>query len=158
MLPLILLFGVSEKVTYKSINEVVASNLALQKIEELKSRPFVQLRSLIEGAAPDPVDGPFGEYKFPLELNGVWNTPGVEYAREAALSFYPNVDPSPSEPDYELQKRRIRIRVTVKFIEKVMGPQAREKRFELAALVADETLGAGLNATFTPSLPTGGPK
>jgi hypothetical protein len=158
MLPLILLFGVSEKVTYKSINEVVASNLALQKIEELKSRPFAQLRALTEGAAPDPVDGPFSEYKFPLELNGVWNTPGVEYAREAALSFYPNVDPSPGDPDYELQKRRIRIRVTVKFIEKAMGPQAREKQFELATLVADETLGAGLNATFTPSLPTGGPK
>lgn len=156
MLPIILLFGVSEKVTYKSINEVVASNLALQKIEELKSRPFPQLRQLIEAAAPDPVDGPFGEVKFPLELNGVWNTPGVEYAREASLSFYPNVDPSPADPDYEMQKRRIRIRVVVKFIEKVMGPNAKEKSFELATMVADETLGAGLNASFSPSLPTGG--
>ncbi|NLI76035.1 MAG: hypothetical protein GX442_06275 [Candidatus Riflebacteria bacterium] len=156
MLPIILLFGISEKVTYKSINEVVASNLALQKIEELKSRPFVQLRQLIEAAAPDPVDGPFGEVKLPLELNGVWNTPGVEYAREASLAFYPNVDPSPADPDYEMQKRRIRIRVVVKFIEKVMGPDAKEKAFELATMVADETLGAGLNASFSPSLPTGG--
>jgi len=156
MLPIILLFGISEKVTYKSINEVVASNLALQKIEELKSRPFVQLRQLIEGAAADSVDGPFTEYKFPLELNGVWNTPGVEYRREAVLSFYPNVDPHPADPDYELQKRRIRIRVMVKFIEKSSGLANREKSFELATMLADETLGAGLNATFSFPLPPGG--
>ena len=46
MLPMIMIFGVTEKVTYKSINEVVACNLALQKIEELKSRPFQDLRPL----------------------------------------------------------------------------------------------------------------
>ena len=39
MLPMMLIFGITEKVTYKSINEVVACNLALQKIEELKSNP-----------------------------------------------------------------------------------------------------------------------
>ncbi len=148
MLPVILLFGVSEKVTYKSINEVVACNLALQKIEELKSRPFEELRKIIEVAAPDPAEGPFTEVVLPLELNGVWNTPGVEYARETRLSFYPNIDPDPSRPDFELQKRRIRIRVIVKFIEAVMGKKNNEKSFELATLLGDETLGAGLNASF----------
>lgn len=148
MLPIILVFGVSEKVTYKSINEVVASNLALQKVEELKSRPFEVLRGMIESFAPDPVEGPFTEVKLPLELNGQWNTPGVEYAREARLSFYPNPDPDPRSPDYELQKRRIRIRVVVRFIEAAVGGPKREKSFELATLLVDETYGAGLNASF----------
>lgn len=148
MLPIILLFGVTEKVTYKSINEVVACNLALQKVEEMKSRPFEELRKIIEIAAEDPKDGPFREVVLPLELNGVWNTPGVEYARETRLSFYPNIDPDPTLPDYELQKRRVRIRVIVRFIEKVMGKKDNEKLFELATILGDETLGAGLNASF----------
>ncbi len=147
MLPLILYFGISEKVTYKSINEVVASNLALQKIEELRSRPFAELRQIIETSAADPVDGPFVEVKLPLELNGIWNTPGVEYAREAALSFFPNIDPDPTQPDYELQKRRIRIRVVVKFIE-YNDAKKREKSFELSTMLSDETLGSGLNASM----------
>jgi hypothetical protein len=148
MLPIILLFGVSEKVTYKSINEVVACNLAMQKIEELKSRPFQQLRQMIENAAPDPIDGPFEELVLPLELNGNWNTPGVEYARETRLSFYPNVDPNPASPDYELQKRRIRIRVIVRFIEIDANGKKKEKNFEVGTLVGDETYGSGLNASF----------
>ena len=97
MLPIILLFGVTEKITYKSINEVVACNLALQKVEEFKSRPFAELRQIIEVAAEDPKEGPFKEIVLPLELNGVWNTPGVEYARETRLSFYPNIDPDPTQ-------------------------------------------------------------
>jgi hypothetical protein len=149
MLPIILLFGISEKVTYKSINEVVACHLALQKIEELKSRPFAELRAIIEQAAPDPIEGPFKEIALPLELNGVWNTPGVEYAREGRLAFYPYVDPQPTSPDYELQKRRIRIRVVVRFIEKSTGQGNREKTFELATMLGDETLGSGLNASFS---------
>ncbi len=148
MLPIILLFGVSEKVTYKSINEVVACNLALQKIEELKSRPFTELRKIIEVAASDPAEGPFQEVILPLETNGVWDSPGVTYARETRLSFYPNIDPDPSRPDFELQKRRVRIRVIVKFDELVMGKKNNEKAFELATILGDETLGAGLNASF----------
>lgn len=148
MLPIILLFGVSEKVTYKSINEVVACNLALQKIEELKSRPFEELKKIIEIAAPDPEEGPFREVILPLELNGVWNSPGVEYARETRLSLYPFVNPDPTRPDFELQKRRIRIRVLVKFIEHSSGLKNKEKTFELATILGDETLGAGLNASF----------
>lgn len=154
MLPIILLFGVSEKVTYKSINEVVACNLALQKVEELKSKPFNELRKIIEIAASDPVEGPFKEVVLPLELNGVWNSPGVEYARETILSFYPFVDPDPSRPDFELQKRRIRIRVLVKFIEKASGQKNNEKVFELATILGDETLGAGLNASFPMNIGT----
>ncbi|HOY67082.1 MAG TPA: prepilin-type N-terminal cleavage/methylation domain-containing protein [Candidatus Ozemobacteraceae bacterium] len=159
MLPIILLFGISEKVTYKSINEVVAANLALQKIEELRSRPFVELRQLIELDAADPADGPFREITLPKEANGVWNSPGVQYAREAKLSFYPNVDPDTSSPDYELQKRRIRIRVIVYFLELVqnVNKQPLHKTFELSTILSDETLGAGLNSSFTPSLPTSNP-
>jgi len=152
MLPIIMLFGVSEKVTYKSINEVVAANLALQKLEELRSRPFAEVRSIIEGKAPDPVDGPFAEAKLPLEMNGQWNTPGVEYAREAILSFYPYPDPNPGSPDYELQKRRIRIRVVVHFVEQMQGKK-KEKTLEFATLIGDETFGAGLNASFSISMP-----
>lgn len=148
MLPFILLFGISEKVTYKSINEVVASNLALQKIEELKSRPFQQLRDIIEAHATDKIDGPFSEVVLPLEQNGNWDTPGVQYSREARLSFFPNVDPNPSLPDYEMQKRRIRLRVIVKFAERMTDGRRREKNFELATMVGDETYGAGLNASF----------
>ncbi len=148
MLPIILLFGVTEKITYKSINEVVACNLALQKIEEFKSRPFIELRKIIEVAAPDAVVGPFKEVILPLELNGVWNTPGVEYARETRLSFYPNIDPDPTRPDYELQKRRVRIRVLVRFIEKATAQKNKEKTFELATILGDETMGSGLNASF----------
>jgi hypothetical protein len=148
MLPVILLFGVSEKVTYKSINEVVACNLALQKIEELKSRQFNELRKIIEIAASDPAEGPFKEVVLPLEVNGTWNSPGVEYARESRISFYPKEDPDPSRPDFELQKRRIKIRVIVRFIEKAMGRKNNEKSFELVTILGDETLGAGLNASF----------
>lgn len=154
MLPLILLFGISEKVTYKTINEVVACNLALQKVEELRSRPFADLRAIIEQKAGDPIDGPFAEVVLPLELNGVWNTPGVEYARETRLSFYPYPNPRPDDPDYDLQKRRIRIRVIARFIEKSGGDPTREKTFELATLLSDETLGSGLNATYSLPLNT----
>ncbi|MBF0545452.1 MAG: hypothetical protein HQM08_13510 [Candidatus Riflebacteria bacterium] len=153
MLPIILLFGVSEKVTYKSINEVVAANIGLQKIEELKNRPFDELRKLVESLASDSVEGPFFEVKLPLELNGQWNTPGVEYAREARLSFYPNPDPNPHDPDYELQKRRVRIRVIVHFVELSVDGQRREKNFELSTLVGDENYGTPLNASFTSGVP-----
>lgn len=149
MLPMIMIFGVTEKVTYKSINEVVACNLALQKVEELKSRPFDDLKQIIQQASDDPEEGPFKEVVLPLELNGVWNTPGVEYAREPRLSFYPYVDPDPTKVDFELQKRRIRIRVIVKFIERVAGMKPIEKNFELSTIVSDETLGSGLNASFS---------
>ena len=148
MLPIILLFGVSEKVTYKSTNEVVACNLALQKVEELKSRPFNDLKQILEIAAPDPAEGPFKEVVLPLEVNGVWNSPGVEYARETRISFYPNINPDPSRPDFELQKRRIRIRVIVRFKELSTTQKKKEKTFELATILGDETLGAGLNASF----------
>ena len=149
MLPMILIFGVQEKVTYKSINEVVACNLALQKIEELKSRPFAELRQIIEQDASDPEEGPFREVVLPLEVNGVWNSPGVEYAREPRLSFYPYINPDATKVDFELQKRRIRIRVIVRFIERVAGMKDKNKNFELATIVSDETLGSGLNADGT---------
>ena len=155
MLPMILIFGVTEKVTYKSINEVVACNLALQKIEELKSRPFEDLKQIIEQASDDPEEGPFKEVILPLELNGVWNTPGVEYAREPRISFYPYVNPDPTKTDFELQKRRIRIRVIVKFIEKLPGMKDKEKHFELSTILSDETYGSGLNATFTTGIKWG---
>lgn len=155
MLPIILLFGVTEKVTYKSINEVVASNLAMQKIEELKSRPFEKLREIIETAAPDPVDGPFTEVKLPREFNDQWNSPGVEYSREAKLSFYPLANPDATAVDYELQKRRIRIRIAVDFTELVLDKK-RVKTFEMSTLVTDETLGSGLNTSFTNPVPTPG--
>ena len=93
MLPVILLFGVSEKVTYKSINEVVACNLALQKIEELNSRPFEELRKIIEVAAPDPAEGPFTEVVLPLELNGVWNTPALNMPARQDSRFTPTSTP-----------------------------------------------------------------
>ena len=123
--------------------------MGLQKIEELKSRPFEELKQIIEQASDDPEEGPFKEVVLPLELNGVWNTPGVEYAREPRISFYPYVDPDPSQTDFELQKRRIRIRVIVKFIEKSSGLKDKEKNFELSTIISDETLGSGLNATYT---------
>lgn len=152
MLPLILLFGVGEKVTYKSINEVSACNLALQKIEELKSRPFADLRQLIELKASSPQDGPFAEVGLAVEGNEAWNSPGVKYSRYAYLAFYPNINPDTSQVDFELQKRRIRIRVVVKFVETAGGQGPLEKSFELAAVVSDETLGSGLNATFPASI------
>ncbi|HNV70596.1 MAG TPA: hypothetical protein PKO06_12920 [Candidatus Ozemobacteraceae bacterium] len=155
MLPIILLFGVTEKVTYKSINEVVASNLALQKIEELKSRPFEKLREIIETQSPDPIDGPFAVVKLPREFNDQWNTPGVEYSREAALSFYPYPNPDATAVDYELQKRRIRIRIAVDFTELVLDKK-RVKTFEMSTIVTDETLGSGLNASFTNPVPNSG--
>lgn len=152
MLPMILIFGVTEKVTYKSINEVVACNLALQKVEELKSRPFEDLKQIIEQASDDPEEGPFKEVILPLEANGIWNTPGVEYSREPRISFYPYVNPDPTKTDFELQKRRIRIRVIVNFIEKLPGMKDKEKHFELSTILSDETYGSGLNATFTSTI------
>ncbi len=154
MLPIILLFGVSEKVTYKSINEVVACNLALQKIEELKSKPFSELRKIIEIDASDPVEGPFREVILPVEANATWDSPGVTYARETRISFYPFIDPDPSRPDFELQKRRVRIRVLVRFVEAASGQKKNEKTFELATILGDETLGAGLNASFPMNIGT----
>ena len=148
MLPIILIFGMSEKVTYKSINEVVACNLAMQKIEELKSRKFADLKHILEVAAPDPEEGPFKEVVLPVEANGVWDSPGVEYARETRLSFYPLVNPDPTRPDFELQKRRIRIRVIVSFVEHHSGKKDKTKSFEMATILSDETLGSGLNASF----------
>ncbi|MBF0410669.1 MAG: prepilin-type N-terminal cleavage/methylation domain-containing protein [Candidatus Riflebacteria bacterium] len=149
MLPIILLFGISEKVTYKSINEVVAANLALQKIEELKCRPFAELRGMIEAHAADQVEGPFTEISLPIETNVQWNSPGVEYSREARISFFPSPDPNPQQPDYELQKRRVRIRVIVHFIEIMTDGRRKEKDFELATLLGDEGLASGMNASFT---------
>lgn len=150
MLPVILLFGITERVTYKSTNEVVASNLALQKIEELRSQPFSELRRIIELAAEDMIEGPFEEVILPVEVNGMWNSPGVEYARETRLSFYPNINPDSSRPDFEMQKRRIRLRVLVRFIERVpgAGDPDRERIFELSTITSDENLGSGLNASF----------
>ena len=94
----------------------------------------------------------FKEVILPLELNGVWNTPGVEYAREPRISFYPYVNPDPTKTDFELQKRRIRIRVIVKFIERLPGMKDKEKHFELSTILSDETYGSGLNATFTANI------
>lgn len=154
MLPIILMFGVSEKVTYKSINEVVACNLAMQKIEELKSRKFNDLKQIIQLAANDPVEGPFKEIVLPLEANGVWDSPGVQYARETRLSFYPLIKPDPTRPDFELQKRRIRIRVIVSFTEHSTTGKNKKKSFELATVLGDETLGSGLNASFPMTINT----
>ncbi len=152
MIPIILLFGINEKVTYKSTNEVVACNLALQKIEELKSREFADLRKLIELDAGSVTDGPFKEVTLITEQNATWNSPGVEYTRETKLSFYPYPNPDTSRPDFELQKRRIRIRVIVSFKERVMGQKDIVKNFELATILGDETLGAGMNASFTANI------
>ena len=154
MLPIILMFGVSEKVTYKSINEVVACNLAMQKIEELKSRKFDDLKQIIQVAATDPAEGPFTEIVLPVEANGVWDSPGVQYARETRLSFYPFINPDPTRPDFELQKRRIRIRVIVSFTELATARTNKTKSFEMATVLGDETLGSGLNASFPTTLNT----
>lgn len=152
MLPIILLFGINEKITYKSINEVVACNLALQKIEELKSRQFSDLRKLIELDGGSVTDGPFREVLLVTEKNANWNTPGVDYTREARLAFYPNINPDASRPDFELQKRRIRIRVNVLFTERVSGQKDQVKNFELATILGDETLGSGMNASFSATI------
>jgi Tfp pilus assembly protein PilV len=152
MIPVLLLFGINEKVTYKSTNEVVACNLALQKIEELKSREFADLRKLIELDAGSVTDGPFKEVVLVSEKNATWNSPGVDYSRETRISFYPYPNPDTSRPDFELQKRRIRIRVIVNFEEKISGQKDRVKSFELATILGDETLGAGMNASFSANI------
>lgn len=152
MIPMISIFGINEKITFKSINEVVACNLALQKIEELKSRKFEDLRKLIELDAGDVTEGPFREVLLEQGTNATWNSPGVEYKREARISFYPYITPDTSRQDFELQKRRIRIRVNVIFKETIQGQPQREKNFELATILGDETLGAGMNASFSAAL------
>ncbi|NLM16738.1 MAG: prepilin-type N-terminal cleavage/methylation domain-containing protein [Candidatus Riflebacteria bacterium] len=152
IIPIFTIFGVSEKVTYKSTNEVVACNLALQRIEEFKSRPFAELRKKIEQAAADPLNGPYTEVVFPLEANAYWNSPGVEYLRETRISFYPNINPDVSLSNYEQQKLRIRIRAIVKFTETVSG-QKKEKVFELATIVTDENYASGLVLQSAPETP-----
>ena len=104
MLPIILLFGINEKITYKSINEVVACNLALQKIEELKSRQFSDLRKLIELDAGSVTDGPFREVLLVTEKNANWNTPGVDYTREARLAFTQMLTLMPQDPTSSCKK------------------------------------------------------
>ncbi|MBT3785722.1 hypothetical protein HOF92_12155, partial [bacterium] len=152
LVPVLLIMRYSITATYRSSNDILAASLALSKIEELKSYPFFQLENILLGLNPeDPyrdqnpnakkfLIGPFETFPETPDLveENVYRSGPSVFHRYTFLSYFPESNPHPNDPEFEQKKKRIRIRIRIFWKDRLSISVVMDQDLTLESIVHDE--------------------
>lgn len=146
LIPFYMAFQTSRVGTVRSINSLMAANLASSQIERLRGLPYGNLEMILLGlqsgqeAMVDQVNGPFDAV--PPRPDIVEKEAGrqgvIIYDRDTYLSYFPQPNPSPDHEQYRLLRQRILVRVVVRWKEKVAANRYRDQSFSLSTVIHNE--------------------
>lgn len=152
ILPLFLHFETARSGASRNAHNLTAVNLASNRIETLKRLGFRRIETLlltqgtIESVEDDEVlwpnfTGPFETTpeRPDLREKGILEEGGILYDRFTFLSYFPFPNPDPNDPKFPSYRRRIQIRVVVRWKEKIQGGKSRQRHFEMATMIHDAT-------------------
>lgn len=146
LIPFYLAFQTSRVGTARSINSLMAANLASSQIERLRGLPYGNLELILLGLQPgqealvDQVNGPFEAFPPRPDIveAGAGRQGNIIYDRETYLSYFPQANPSPDDELFRLLRQRILVRVVMRWKEKISPGRFRQQSFVLSTIVHNE--------------------
>lgn len=152
LVPVFLIFQFSTRSVYRSTNDILATSLAMSKMEELKSLPYFKLENILLGLHPDDpyrlsntlppqqLTGPF-EQNPPLPAiaePSFYQSGGTTFHRYVFLSYFPQGNPNPNLSNFVYMKKRIKIRVHIFWKDRLSTSVMVDQDLSFEAIVADE--------------------
>lgn len=152
LVPLMLIIRYSSTTTYRSSNDIVATSLAMSKMEELKSYPFFQLENILLGLNPDDpyriehpeasryLRGPFETWPERPDVveENLYHSGNVVFHRYTYLSYFPQPNPNPNAQNFESLRKRIKIRVHLFWKDRLSNTVSIPQDLAFEAIVHDE--------------------
>jgi prepilin-type N-terminal cleavage/methylation domain-containing protein len=148
LVPILLIFQFSTKATYRSTNDILATSLAMSKMEELKSLPYYKLENIllglhVEDSTRDPnalITGPFERSPEMPDIAepSFYSARGVTFHRYTYLSYFPYGNPNPNNPDFLKMRKRIRIKTQIFWKDRLSNTVAVNQQLSFEAIVHDE--------------------
>ncbi|MBW7875355.1 MAG: hypothetical protein H3C47_05145 [Candidatus Cloacimonetes bacterium] len=152
LVPIFLMLQYSTKAIYRSQNDIMATSLAVSKIEELRSFPFHKLENILLGLHPEDgsrldgevprnlLVGPF-EMSPPrpdiVEMN-FYRSGSTEFHRYTWLSYFPLANPDPNHKDFDRMKKRILVRVQIFWKDRLSRTVAVDQELSFESVIHDE--------------------
>jgi prepilin-type N-terminal cleavage/methylation domain-containing protein len=152
LVPVFLIMQYSSRTIYRSTNDILATSLAMSKMEELKSLPYTHLENVLLGlAADDPraeeyrqswryIRGPFEEYPPMPDIAepSFYSTPNTTFHRYTYLSYFPEPNPDPDDEDFTAMRKRIRIRTQIFWKDRLSATVSVDQQLTFDAIIQDE--------------------
>lgn len=147
LIPFYMAFQTSRTGTVRSLNALVATNVASSVLERYRSKPFKTLDYLLLGYDPENppattqvINGPFEAWPpQPDVIEREVHRSGVTvFDAEIWLSYFPNPNPSPDGADLVTARQRILIRVLVRWQDRMARGNLLTQEFSLSTIVHNE--------------------
>lgn len=147
IIPFFLAFQSTRRGTSKSLNSLIGANVAAALMEKYKARTFSELEGLMLGTDPEQlqnttkyINGPFQtDPPQPSVLeNEVHRAGNVIFNGAITLSYFPEPNPDPDDPMFLMNRKRMKISVTVSWNERNKPGQYVTHNFTCSTMVHDE--------------------
>lgn len=152
LVPMLLLYSYSTTTVYRSSNDITATSLAISKMEEIRALPYFKVENILMGLDPDDparinhpdavrfVRGPFEPSpRIPdIAEPNFYKSASTMFHRYTYLSYFPIVNPNPNHPEFEKQRKRIRVQVVVYWKDRLSGRVAVDQHLSFDSIIHDE--------------------
>lgn len=149
LVPIFLMMQFSTASVYRSTNDILASSLAIAKIEELRSLPYHQVENILLGLPFDDTSretgsgrlfGPFEPVPARPDIAepSLYTSGGMVFHRYTWLSYFPDPNPSTAYPDFDRKKRRIKVNVQIFWRDRLSKTVALDQDLSFETIIHDE--------------------
>jgi hypothetical protein len=147
IIPLFLAFQSTRKGSVRSLNSLIGANVSAAIIERYKSKSFSELEGIMMGLDPDNmevstkyINGPFQTVppKPSIIENEVHRAGNVIFNAAIYLSYFPEPNPNPDSPDFNIMRKRMTIIVDVSWNERTTPGNFVIQHFTCTTMVHDE--------------------
>jgi hypothetical protein len=150
-IPFFLAFQQSRTGTQRSLNGLVAANVAASVMERYRAKPFKTLEALLLGLDPAKVQESTNVINGPFERNPprpdvlerqLHRAGATSFDAEIWLSYFPEPNPDPDSRDFPEARQRIAVRVVVLWKDRMSGGTMLDQRYVLTTVVHNERYGS----------------
>jgi hypothetical protein len=152
LLPLFLHFQTARTGAKRNAHSLTATSLATAQIEKLRRLTYRRVETILltHGTIqaveredirwPNILSGPFEDRPERPDIieEEAYLEGKLRYQRLTYLSYFPDPNPNPDSLAFNEARRRIRIRVVVKWREFLSGKRTSPRSFELSTMIQDE--------------------
>ena len=147
IIPFYLAFQATRRGTSKSLNSLIGANVAAAIMEKYKAKTFIELESLMLKLGSEQlqnstryINGPFqSDPPEPSVLeNEVHRAGNVIFNGAITLSYFPQPNPNPDDPSFQMLRKRMKIQVDVSWNERNVPGQFLTHHFTCTTMVHDE--------------------
>lgn len=152
LVPIFLMMQYSSRAIYRSQNDIMATSLAIAKLDELRSLPYHKLENILLGLHPEDGSRMDGEVPRNLLVGPFEATPprpdilepafyrggGTEFHRYTWLSYFPEANPNPNAKEFDQMKKRIRVKVQIFWKDRLSKTVALDQELSFESIIHDE--------------------